>query len=106
MTSWQLVGLFRVLLQRYCGLFPVLYFCPRAGYYKRPNGPQRNATMSSAQPKPRRARLIAINPDKPQARPSDWEGVRGLITQLYVDEDRTLKETMTIMSREHGHNAT
>ncbi|KAE9379799.1 hypothetical protein N431DRAFT_313535, partial [Stipitochalara longipes BDJ] len=62
--------------------------------------------MSSAQPKTRRTRLIPVNPDRPHAHPGDWDGVRALITRLYVDEDRTLKETMTIMARDHGHHGT
>jgi hypothetical protein len=37
---------------------------------------------------------------------SAWERVRPLIKQLYVDEDRTLKEVMDTLVRDHGHTAT
>ncbi|PMD39544.1 hypothetical protein L207DRAFT_428284, partial [Hyaloscypha variabilis F] len=37
---------------------------------------------------------------------SEWERVRPLIKQLYVDEDRTLKEVMDTLVRDHGHKAT
>jgi hypothetical protein len=37
------------------------------------------------------------------ASPSEWNRVRPLIKQLYVDEDRTLKEVMDILLRDHGH---
>jgi len=36
----------------------------------------------------------------------DWERVKPLIKQLYVEEDRTLKDVMAIMSSKHGHYAT
>ena len=36
----------------------------------------------------------------------DWERVKFLIRKLYVEEDRTLKEVMAIMSSKYGHNAT
>jgi hypothetical protein len=35
-----------------------------------------------------------------------WQPFRGLITQLYRDEDRTLKEVMHIMQHEFGLKAT
>ena len=36
----------------------------------------------------------------------DWERVRPVIRQLYVEEDRTLKEVMGIMATKYGHRAT
>jgi hypothetical protein len=36
----------------------------------------------------------------------DWEHHRARIRQLYLDEDRPLKEVMAIMQREHGFKAT
>jgi hypothetical protein len=38
--------------------------------------------------------------------PADWERVRPLIKHLYVEEDRTLSDVMSIMARDHGHKAT
>jgi hypothetical protein len=35
-----------------------------------------------------------------------WDQVKPLIKKLYVDEDKTLKEVMQIMAREHGHHGT
>jgi hypothetical protein len=40
------------------------------------------------------------------ARPEEWELHRPLIKRLYVDEDRTLKEVMKVMSSEHGLHGT
>lgn len=40
------------------------------------------------------------------ASPADWERQKPLITQLYVDEKRSLKQVMEIMADEHDHNAT
>jgi hypothetical protein len=39
------------------------------------------------------------------ASPSEWNRVRPIIKRLYVDEDKTLKEVMTIMARDYGHHA-
>src|SRR5450755_2404214 len=36
----------------------------------------------------------------------DWEPHRARIRQLYLEEDRTLKDVMGIMEREHGFKAT
>ena len=81
-------------------------FCLRCTFVIGPATLKTGPTMPSSQVKGKKARLIPINSDKPLARPDDWDNVRGLITRLYVEEDRTLKETMTIMSRDHGHNGT
>jgi hypothetical protein len=40
------------------------------------------------------------------ASPADWERQKPLITQLYVDEKRSLNQVMEIMADEHDHNAT
>lgn len=37
---------------------------------------------------------------------SDWQPYRAVITRLYKDEDRTLKEAMTIMETLYGFKAT
>lgn len=36
----------------------------------------------------------------------DWEKVKPLIRQMYVEEDRTLKHVMAIMASKYGHHAT
>ena len=36
----------------------------------------------------------------------DWEPHRATITRLYQEENKTLRETMDIMAREHGFFAT
>jgi hypothetical protein len=36
----------------------------------------------------------------------DWASHRTRIRQLYLDEDKTLKDVMAIMEREHGFKAT
>ena len=36
----------------------------------------------------------------------DWESHRTRIRQLYSEENRTLKDVMGIMEREHGFKAT
>ena len=35
----------------------------------------------------------------------DWEHLRPIIRGLYIDEDRTLKDVMSIMANEHDHKA-
>lgn len=35
-----------------------------------------------------------------------WEAKRGIITQLYQEEKKSLKEVMDFLEREHGFNAT
>ena len=37
------------------------------------------------------------------SRGDDWEHVRPIIERLYVDENKTLKEVMELLSRDHGH---
>lgn len=34
-----------------------------------------------------------------------WELLRPIITQLYVDEEKTLSEVVAIMKAEHGFDA-
>jgi hypothetical protein len=36
----------------------------------------------------------------------DWEPFRARIRQLYLEEDRPLKDVMAIMERDHGFKAT
>jgi hypothetical protein len=36
----------------------------------------------------------------------DWEDHRARIRRLYLEEDRSLKDVMAIMKREHGFKAT
>ena len=36
----------------------------------------------------------------------DWTRNRALIKRLYIDENRTLKDIIATMEREHGHKAT
>jgi hypothetical protein len=38
--------------------------------------------------------------------PQDWNEQRCLVKRLYLDENRTLKEVMSIMERNHGFKAT
>lgn len=38
--------------------------------------------------------------------PADWERVRPLLKSLYIDEDRTLNDVISIMASEHDHKAT
>jgi hypothetical protein len=38
--------------------------------------------------------------------PGDWNSVRPVIKQLYVEENKTLKEVMEIMDREYSHRGT
>jgi len=40
------------------------------------------------------------------AKPGDWEAVRPLITRMYVDQGRTLKEVMETMDKQYGHRGT
>ncbi|PMD59823.1 uncharacterized protein K444DRAFT_529152, partial [Hyaloscypha bicolor E] len=37
---------------------------------------------------------------------AEWNRFRPLIKRLYIDEEKTLKEVMAVMEREHGHRAT
>jgi len=56
----------------------------------------------------------AVNDGKPGASKAsskwaslqDWEKFKPLIKQLYVEEDRTLKDVMAIMASKYGHRAT
>lgn len=36
----------------------------------------------------------------------DWECYKSRITQLYLEQDKPLKEVMAIMQRDHGFKAT
>ena len=36
----------------------------------------------------------------------DWEGYRGIITRLYSEENRPLKEVVHIMAQEYDFHAT
>jgi hypothetical protein len=36
----------------------------------------------------------------------DWEAHKEIISQLYWDQDKTLKEVMEVMRQDHGFNAT
>jgi hypothetical protein len=37
---------------------------------------------------------------------ADWEPFKARIRQLYFEDNRTLKDVMTIMERDHGFKAT
>lgn len=52
---------------------------------------------SAKEPKPRQ---------KSWASASEWEKHRELISRLFWDENRPLREVVEIMSRDHGFNAT
>jgi hypothetical protein len=45
-------------------------------------------------------------PRAPKYTPQEWEAQRVHIRQLYLDEDRTLKELIHIMGERHGFHAT
>lgn len=45
----------------------------------------------------------AVHPPPPQ---EQWNSMRAIITRLYKDQNRTLKETIEIMEREHQFYAT
>ncbi|PMD21762.1 hypothetical protein NA56DRAFT_748734 [Hyaloscypha hepaticicola] len=47
-----------------------------------------------------------IAPSKAAPTAEDWERHRPLIKSLYVDERMKLKDVVSIMSTQHGHNAT
>jgi hypothetical protein len=38
--------------------------------------------------------------------PGDWERVRPIIAELYVEQDKTLPEVMRIMAHRHNHHGT
>ena len=40
------------------------------------------------------------------ATPDDWERFRDTIKQLYLDQNKSLKEVMTMMDRDHDFHAT
>jgi hypothetical protein len=40
------------------------------------------------------------------AKPNDWDAHRSIITGLYIDQGKTLREVMGIMQRDHGFVAT
>jgi hypothetical protein len=47
------------------------------------------------------------SPTQPRyATPEDWERNRALFTWLYCEQNRTLKDVMTIMKEKYGFNAT
>jgi hypothetical protein len=48
--------------------------------------------------------VFASSKDTPTA--EDWERHRPLIKSLYVDEKKKLMDVVSIMSSQHGHNAT
>jgi hypothetical protein len=50
-----------------------------------------------------KAVAIALTPG--YASRSEWDRVRPIIKRLYFDEGRTLKDVMTIMAQNHGHQA-
>ena len=49
---------------------------------------------------------VVAAPFRGYASLSEWDLVRPLIRRLYVDENKTLKEVMAIMTRDHGHQGT
>jgi Clr5 domain len=49
---------------------------------------------------------VVVTPSGRNASRSEWDLIRPLIKRLYVDEDKTLKEVMTIMAQDYGHHAT
>jgi hypothetical protein len=53
---------------------------------------------------PRSTNLVFASGKWPST--EDWTRNQQLIKRLYVDEDRTLKDVMAIMERDHGHKAT
>lgn len=50
--------------------------------------------------------LAAISHNAWATKAEDWEARKEMISKLYWDEDKTLKEVMEIMRRDHGFNAT
>jgi hypothetical protein len=55
---------------------------------------------------PSKATTMSISATKWRTSEEDWEHHRARIRQLYLDEDRPLKEVIAIMQREHGFKAT
>jgi hypothetical protein len=49
---------------------------------------------------------MSIGATKWRTSEEDWEDHRARIRRLYLEEDRTLKDVMAIMEREHGFKAT
>ncbi len=39
---------------------------------------------------------------RPRAKGLNWQGHRGVLKQLYMHEEKTLKDVMAIMETEHG----
>lgn len=48
----------------------------------------------------------AMDASKRRIPSEQWEAKRGIITQLYQEEKRSLKEVMTIMEKQYSFNAT
>jgi Clr5 domain len=83
-----------------------------------PNGhfsSQRSASSSSGCPlemaaitflPPSNATIMSMSSTKWHTSDQDWEPHRARIKQLYLEEDRPLKEVMAIMQRDHGFKAT
>jgi hypothetical protein len=49
------------------------------------------------------AQLGAPSAPKRYALPTDWEQHKGTIRQLYLDENKPLREVMAIMLQDYGH---
>jgi hypothetical protein len=47
-----------------------------------------------------------LEPKRRRPESQDWERVRTIIKRLYVDEDKTLREVISIMETEHSHFGT
>jgi hypothetical protein len=55
---------------------------------------------------PADAGTMSIPSTKWRISEADWEPYRARIKELYLEEDRSLKEVMAIMEREHDFKAT
>ena len=62
--------------------------------------------MAPIQHSPRHRRDTSSETGKKRIPSEQWEAKRGIITQLYHEENKSLKEVMDILERDYGFSAT
>ena len=69
------------------------------------NSSLRNQGARAASPVPAVNPLTRTTSRRSKYRNLDWDGAKARIKELYLDEDRTLQETMRIMKEAHSFDA-
>ena len=65
-----------------------------------------SSRIDSADALQRNATRLSSSVGRKWATPEEWDRHRQTIERLYLDEDKNLKEVMTIMAENYGHFGT